>query len=337
MLVTIIIPVYNVEKYLEECIDSVINQTYKNIEVILINDGSTDNSLEICNDYSLKDTRIKVLHQENKGLSYTRNIGVKYAKGDYLLFLDSDDKLYNDSVLKKFTNIVKENESDLIYGSYTSFVDEEAKHLKIKKEDKILDINNKNLESLSSKEVILKLLETNNYVSSATTKFYKLTTIKKNSIVFREGIYHEDEEWTLRILLNTKDIYIFDQKFYLRRYREDSIMTSQEDEKLLKRINDKFTIVSSVLDYINSEVEEPEIRKSIVEYFSSFIVSNLLLYTEIKNNTKSKQALKIIRDNLHLMNNLNGFENKIISMTSKMFGIKITSHLMRIYKNWIRN
>lgn len=99
-LVSVIVPVYNVEQYLEKCIDSIINQTYKNLEIILIDDGSTDSSGKICDSYAARDKRIKVIHQENGGLAVVRNIGVSAASGEYIMFVDSDD--YIDTEIVQF-------------------------------------------------------------------------------------------------------------------------------------------------------------------------------------------------------------------------------------------
>lgn len=99
-MLTIIVPIYNTENYLSECIDSILNQSYKNIELILINDGSTDNSGFICDEYSKRDKRIKVIHTENRGVSHARNIGLSIAKGEYITFVDSDDFVSNDIYLE---------------------------------------------------------------------------------------------------------------------------------------------------------------------------------------------------------------------------------------------
>ena len=96
MLISIIVPVYNVEPYLNKCLDSIVNQTYKKLEIILIDDGSTDNSGLICDEYASKDNRIIVVHQKNKGLSAARNVGLNIAKGDYIAFVDSDDFIEKD-------------------------------------------------------------------------------------------------------------------------------------------------------------------------------------------------------------------------------------------------
>ena len=121
MLISVIIPVYNVEKYLSQCLDSVINQTYKNLEIICVDDSSTDNSLEILKEYAQKDTRIKIIKNEkNLGLGLTRNEGVKVAKGEYIHFLDSDDWMNLNAYEKLFDTVKKINFPDVITFSYFS-------------------------------------------------------------------------------------------------------------------------------------------------------------------------------------------------------------------------
>ena len=115
--ISVIIPVYNVEQYLERCVKSVINQTYKNIEIILVDDSSTDSSLEVCNKLAQKDSRIKVIHKENGGLSSARNVGLDVAKGKYITFIDSDD-VPEVTWAEKLYNAAKANDADIAFSGY---------------------------------------------------------------------------------------------------------------------------------------------------------------------------------------------------------------------------
>ena len=121
--VSIVIPIYNVEKYLKKCIDSIINQTYENLEIILVDDESPDNCPKICDDYKTIDSRIKVIHQKNQGLSGARNTGLKEATGKYIMFQDSDDTLENNSIEKLYQAIKKYNAKIVIGGRYYDFED----------------------------------------------------------------------------------------------------------------------------------------------------------------------------------------------------------------------
>ena len=118
-LISIVVPVYNVEKYLKRCLDSLVNQTYKNIEIILVNDGSTDSSLEICKGYAKKDSRVKIISKKNEGLGYTRNEGINIAKGIYIAFIDSDDYVDENFYEKLYVSAKKYN-SDMVYASFKS-------------------------------------------------------------------------------------------------------------------------------------------------------------------------------------------------------------------------
>ena len=115
-LISIVVPVYNVEKYLKRCLDSLINQTYKNIEIILVNDGSTDNSLEICKEYSKNDSRIKIVSKKNEGLGMARNTGIDNADGEYICFFDSDDFVEIDAIEKMHNVIIKEQPQIVCFG-----------------------------------------------------------------------------------------------------------------------------------------------------------------------------------------------------------------------------
>ena len=113
-MISVIVPVYNSVKYLDKCIQSILNQTYKNFELLLVNDGSSDNSLEICNLYALKDDRVKVIDQSNGGVSSARNAGIDYAKGEWITFVDSDDWVHKDYLLQRVA-LAEERNADVVY------------------------------------------------------------------------------------------------------------------------------------------------------------------------------------------------------------------------------
>lgn len=132
-MISVIIPVYNVENFLKAAVDSVLVQSYKDLEIILVDDGSKDSSGKICDEYLEKDSRIKVIHKENGGLSSARNAGLDVAKGEYIAFLDSDDKFLNDNSLQNMFDVMSENESADICITGYKYIDEEGKELKRKK------------------------------------------------------------------------------------------------------------------------------------------------------------------------------------------------------------
>lgn len=129
-LVSVVIPVYNVEEYLDDCIKSVITQTYKDLEIILVDDGSTDLSPQICEQYAMRDNRIKVIHQQNKGISVARNVGMTYATGSYIYFLDSDDYIMTNAIRIMYDTIEKEN-SEIVFCDAETVVNSQKDDLNI--------------------------------------------------------------------------------------------------------------------------------------------------------------------------------------------------------------
>lgn len=292
---TIIIPVFNVKIYLNECIDSVLNQNYKYLEIILVDDGSTDGSGEVCDLYKKMDSRIKVIHQNNGGPSKSRNSGLNIATGKYVMFLDSDDYLANNNVVLDFANIFKKYNCDIIYGVYKGFIDDDYKSCKYVIYPKILNIDNTQIENLITEEVIQLLFDNGNYYSSPTIKIYKRELIESNGFRFKLNVYHEDEEWIPKILLNSKEIYLYSKEFYMRRYRENSIMTTTNDEKLFKRIIDMLKIAEDMTIYTKINCKSKELIKTFSEYYKTIIKSYMDLCNEINDaaiKSKAKSSME---------------------------------------------
>lgn len=186
--VSVIVPVYNVEKYLGRCIESLINQTFTNIEIILVNDGSTDRSLEIIEKYKEKDKRIKLINNKNMGVSYSRNIGIKKSIGKYIMFIDSDDWIDKDTIDIMYNKII-ENDYDLVMCSYVREFLNQSKYKNIMPEEEVkytkYTINNSLLRKLIG-PIETELASPENLDSLGTVwgKLYKTEVIKKNNIKF---------------------------------------------------------------------------------------------------------------------------------------------------------
>ena len=167
-LISIIVPIYNVEAYLERCLDSLVGQTYSNIEIILVDDGSTDHCPEICDIWERKDPRIKVIHKENGGLSDARNVGIKKVSGDYIIFVDSDDWLHRD-MIKILADIRMETNADIV----------ECKAKKVTEYVKDDSINFKeiNIRQFSSREALEALIDENILKQTVWNKLYKKDVI----------------------------------------------------------------------------------------------------------------------------------------------------------------
>lgn len=212
-LVSVIVPIYKVEKYLRQCLDSIINQTYKNLEIILVDDGSPDNCPKICDEYARKDDRIKVIHKENGGLSSARNAGLDICKGEYISFIDSDD--YIDSHF--FSSLVSKAQSenaDIVQCDFVDFFDGDNDF------NAVISSNDKVYSNL---EMQKKIFEPDGYRNVVVwNKIYKKYLF--NKLRFPNGKINEDEFTTYINFDNSKIICVLGSKMYFYRKRENSIM-----------------------------------------------------------------------------------------------------------------
>lgn len=229
MKFSIIVPVYNVFEYLDRCLFSIYNQSYDNYEVIIVNDGSKDNSQEIIDKYIKKDKRFKGYIKENGGLSDARNYGVKYAKGEYLIFVDSDDYLDKD-LLKKLSIVLKNTEYEIVRYMASTVKDDGT----VLRKESIREINDAPLE-----DKIMEILN-NYYVEPAWLYTYQRKFYLKNKFSFPKGMIHEDFGTTLIILSKAKSIYIMNFVGYYYVQRDNSIMSHGNYSKELKKTKDFF-------------------------------------------------------------------------------------------------
>ena len=195
MTFSIIIPVYQVEKYLEQCLESVLNQNFNDYEVILIDDGSTDNSGKICDDYVSKYSNIEVIHQTNSGPSVARNNGMERANGDYIVFIDSDDYVEHDSFKQIYLELKKSRFPDLLITPFKTF----KASGKIQYHD--LFLQNHDLHSMSKEEILVLLFNNSENMWPVWRYIVKREFIAQNEIRFPEKLLHEDIEWTINLFL----------------------------------------------------------------------------------------------------------------------------------------
>lgn len=239
-LISVIIPVYNVEDYLRECVDSVINQTYKNLEIILVDDGSTDSSGKICDDYAEKDERIAVIHQKNGGLSAARNAGLDKSSGEYIYFLDSDDYVA-DNTFETLLSIAEKDNSDIVFFDAVSFAD--TPDFTVKQNY----VRKNKYKTDKGYDVFSAMCNNKEFHSAVYLMLFKSDFIVNNKLNFTPGLLHEDMIFTYQALCFAKVVSQCDKPLYYRRYRKNSIMTSSKTQKHFEscidvcKINTKFT------------------------------------------------------------------------------------------------
>lgn len=321
-LISVIIPVYNVQKYLNQCIDSVLNQGVKDIEIILINDGSTDNSGNICDEYAREDNRIKVIHKENGGLSDARNFGIKQAKGKYLLFLDSDD-YWMEGSLKEVVKCTKDD-ADIVFLSVGKLF--EKTHYITKKFE---CLSKENIKNKSKEEVFQYLARAEKFPVAAWDKLIKKDIIISNNLYFEKGLLSEDIDWTTQLLLLSNKFDVCEVDFYVyRKQREGSITTSIK----LKNVTDMIYILEKWLEKCENGEVDDEVKHSLLALHAyEYIILMGHVYSINKN--ERQELIKQIESLKVLLNYSKNKKTKIIKNIEKLIGFKTTCKLLNIYIN----
>lgn len=226
MRFSIIIPVYKVEAYLSQCIESILVQTYKDYELILVDDGSPDNCPKICDEYSIKYSFIQVMHKENGGLSSARNAGLYVAKGDYIIFIDSDDYWDDPNALLWISNQIDTYKNDVItWGVKIMDVNKNCIYLsKLNKKP----YNQSFINHHSASDVIKHLESHKQYPGSAWVFTTKKSLIVENNIIFIEGNLGEDYDWVTKVLFKAQSIGCINRNFYVYRINRGGSITNQK-------------------------------------------------------------------------------------------------------------
>ncbi|TDL61521.1 glycosyltransferase [Rhodococcus qingshengii] len=224
MKISVIIPVYNVEKYLTRCIESVINQSYKDIEIVLINDGSPDSSGDICDYYASNDSRIRVIHKKNEGVSQARNSGLEVINGEYIFFLDSDDYIEEDAI-SKFSKRAKETAADIIIGNYK--IINENNEITVCDPFDTLKFANGTINKSTDK---FKYFFGKSFGRNVWNKLYNTKLVKDLNILFeREINYGEDFLFNLKLFINYPNIELLNEYTYYYFINKGSITNTYQN------------------------------------------------------------------------------------------------------------
>lgn len=251
-MISVIIPVYNVENYLKECLDSVTNQTLNNLEILCINDGSTDNSLRILNEYASKDSRIKIINQNNKGQASARNLGIKEARGEYIAFIDSDDFI-EPTMFEKLYTKAKNDNLDIVmckiatYDNMTGEVKDNAWYYML---GVFKDFDKDIFNHKDTKEFTCQIAVT------PYNKIYKTSLLKDNDILFPEGLIFEDEKFFYDVYLRAKKVSLIDEfLYYYRINRKGSTVDIAKENDytdiipISKQVRETFKQTNNYEDY----------------------------------------------------------------------------------------
>lgn len=283
--VSVVIPVYNVEKYLSEALDSIICQSLKDIEIICINDGSTDGGPAILDEYAAKDSRIKVYHQENRGLGAARNAGLSKTSGEYVYFFDSDDKL-EQTALEKLYELAEGEKLDLVLFEGDSFYESEELEEKYANYKALYHRAKDYPDTYSGKDAFISLCSNWEFIVSSCLKFHRRGHLVENNLAFPEGIYFEDEIFSVEAVLSAERVRIVKDTYFLRRVRDNSIIT--DPEKDYAKFFSYHKNAWLVLDYIDKNHPDEDVTRWLVYRASSFIIKALEFYGRLDDGYGDK-------------------------------------------------
>lgn len=315
-LVSIVVPIYNVEKYLANCLESILNQTYKNIEVILCDDGSPDNCGRICDEYAQRDTRIKVIHKENGGLSDARNAGIEIATGEYITLVDSDDFLMLD-MIENLVGVVTDTGADIV----------SCQNVRCKENESLADIHDTKIKrkvaSYENSEKMKAFLIKQDIGTVAWGKLYK-TALFEN-ICYPKGKYHEDVFTTYKLIHLAQKVATTNYVGYVYRINYNSITT------------EKFSVKK--LDAIEGKLQQAEFIKkhypnlSSYAYIGIIYACNQCLFQMAKSNYENSDIMlnmqKLFRDyGYYYLKSHASFKGKIFCLLS-MINIRIVFDVIR--------
>ena len=246
--VSVIIPVHNVESYLGKCLDSVCNQSLKDIEIICINDGSTDHSLQILQNYAKQDSRIIIINQKNHGISYSRNAGFNQAKGTYIYYLDSDDYITTDC-LELLADKMESEELEVLLFNAKVFGDDGVEEKRILADEKYFKRNHDYPAKCSGEELFALCKVNQEYIAPVSTQMYARDFLCKNGLLFYNGIIHEDELYTFQCLLLAAKAGYLNKRLYFRRVRNGSLMDLNQSEKMIFSVYSCFICLKEMIRF----------------------------------------------------------------------------------------
>lgn len=319
MKVSVIIPVYNVKPYLERCVQSVLGQTYKDIEMILVDDGSTDGSGQLCDELAAKHGQIRVIHQENQGLSVARNIGIQQATGEYIVFLDSDDEWLLTDGLQQIVNRAEAN-TDLIIFKCVHIYNNGAEIIP-------KDYAIENIEKLrTASHVFEYLVRTQQFKMSACFLMIRRMMLINHDIFFPVGLFSEDVYWSMHLWQFVKKVNFLNLNFYGYHHREGSISATTTI-----KVYDSY---DQIFSYWKGQCAKGCTNSNIImAYMSSMWVNRGYAFNKLPDGDKTA-ALQILRRHVDLLNYAHSQKTILARNLVKFFGVKNTAILLGWYWHW---
>lgn len=325
MKISFILPVYKVEAYLRECVESLTCQTYKDFEIILVDDGSPDGCPALCEQLATEDNRIKVLHKSNGGLSDARNYGLAHALGEYVIFVDSDDFWQHNNSLQKLIEVLDQGNIDVIcFNSSYYYEDTDTYRDCAPFPDRVLS-------PCTPSEFLIEMQKVGTLPMSAWSKVCRRTFLIENNISFIKGLIHEDTPWMIDILDKAKKIKLINE--YIYAYRQNRIGSITNTIRIEK--NDS---LARILKYETDSIELRSFtydgKMALKSFLASLVCQRIPTISMIKNKEDKAMMKASVEPYLYLLQFDMNPKVRLTNIIYKVFGFTLTSKILYIYMKW---
>lgn len=317
MKFSVIVPVYKVEGYLEQCVESVLQQTYTDFELILVDDGSPDRCPEMCDDFSQKDSRIKVIHKKNGGLSSARNAGLDIATGDYVIFLDSDDFWNDQEALSKLNSSIASLNPDVAVFGCTD-IDERTGKKYVSRSDYDMTV----MKSGDKNRILHYFLAEGKLPGAAYVFATRRDLIEKLKIRFKEGIAAEDYDWVLSIFLNASDFTAIDDPFYTYRKRKGGSLTTSSQLNIIDGIS--YTLDKWIEE--SEKISNPKVKKDVLNYLAHIYTTGVIMLARLKGEDR-RIATERLKAHRNILEMSYWKKTRAVRFSLNILGYRITAYM----------
>ena len=313
MKFSIVIPVYKTKEYLDHCVESVVAQTFRDFEIILVDDGSPDCCGAMCDAWAAKDSRIVVVHQENGGLSAARNAGIRRATGEYIMFLDSDDWWADPYVLENIAQHLNHTDADILSFNYRKSYNGNLEPLYFPE----------SLPSSETAETLEQMMCLNRWVTGACNKAIRRTLLVDNDLFFRTGITSEDIDWTLRLALNGEKIAFANVCVFIYRQIASSISHSISPKKVE-------CLCSNVQECVQLLKRTEPTKAALLKPFVAYQYGTLLYnVANLPASQRSRTLMEGVKEMKWLLNCSDNSKVRLLRLSSQ-FGLPVTFAMLRL-------
>lgn len=317
--ISVIIPVYNVETYLLQCVNSVLMQTYKAIEIILVDDGSCDRSTSLSDELLSDEQCILVVHKANGGAASARNNGLAIASGEYIIFLDGDDFWCNEYALSELSKRLKP-ETDIVCFGYQEYIEGTGKN------GVGINFNNFSKDYSTQNDLLREMIAKGVYVSSPWCKLIKNALLRKSNLFFCEGVTAEDIDWSARLLRASSVVEVYCDSFYCYRQHKDSIVHNIKFDNLKSLANSIVNCIS-----IGKDIQSPELCELYYNYVAYQYITFLKVALLCEDDPRTKSLVKEMKSYKWLLNYHLNRKVKIVYLFNKFLGFKLMHKCLKIY------